>query len=206
MTARWTLCKEIYFVINAQLGRRISAAALATAAGLALAACSSDEEENNAPDSAATTQAESTEGSEGGDSATPEQPTAADLNAVLATATDPAASEEDKVATVQGGETAPELFETMAASKAETGATFEVVDPVLPGYAPQSVLATVNFSVPEEPGQTADNVEFVYEDGKWKLSQSWACTLITNTVAPEQVPAMCTDGSVENNDGAVSEQ
>lgn len=198
-------------MINAQLGRRITAAALATAAGLALAACSSDEEENNATDSAATTQAESAEGTDGsagaeGDSATPEQPTAADLNAVLATATDPAASEEDKVATVQGGESAPELFETMAASKAETGATFEVVDPVLPGYAPQSVLATVNFSVPEEPGQTADNVEFVYEDDKWKLSQSWACTLITNTVAPEQVPAMCTDGSVENNDGAVSEQ
>ena len=85
----------------------------------------------------------------------------------------------------------------MAASKAESGANFEVVDPVIPGYSPDSVLATVNFTVPEEPAQTAENVEFVFEEGTWKLSQSWACTLITNTVTPDQVPEMCTDGTVD---------
>ena len=41
----------------------------------------------------------------------------------------------------------------------------------------------------------AENVEFIYQDETWKLSQSWACTLITNTVAPEQVPQMCLDFS-----------
>ena len=32
---------------------------------------------------------------------------------------------------------------------------------------------------------------FVNVDGNWQLSQDWACILITNTVAPEQVPEMC---------------
>ena len=41
--------------------------------------------------------------------------------------------------------------------------------------------------------QTADQVEFVYENGTWKLSKAWACTLIQNTVPPEQVPEMCAD-------------
>ncbi|MEZ2120951.1 hypothetical protein QWU43_01860 [Corynebacterium sp. CCM 9204] len=120
-----------------------------------------------------------------------QQPTAEDLNAILATATNPDASVEEKIRTVQGGEQAPELFETMTRSKQESGADFQVVPPVLPGYTTDSVLATVNFTLPDRPSQVADNVEFVYEDGTWKLSQSWACTLITNTVPPEQVPPMC---------------
>lgn len=121
-------------------------------------------------------------------------PTVADLNGVIATATDPAATVEEKILTVQGGETAPELFETMTQSKAESGANFTVVEPVLPGYTPDSVLATVNFTLPDMAPQTAENVEFVFEDGHWKLSQQWACTLIQNTVQPEQVPAMCLGG------------
>ena len=110
---------------------------------------------------------------------------------VLQLSTDPNVPLEGKVSTVQGGETAPELFETMAASQAESGAQFQVVNPVLPGYTPDSVLASVNFTLPDQPAQPAENVEFIFENGEWKLSQSWACTLITNTVAPDQVPAMC---------------
>ena len=120
-------------------------------------------------------------------------PSPADLNAILAKATDPNASEQEKTSTVQGGETAPEIFDTMAKSKAESGAEFEVVDPVLPGYDPQSVLTTVNFTTADGQQQAADQVEFVYENGTWKLSKAWACTLIQNTVPPEQVPEMCAD-------------
>ena len=98
---------------------------------------------------------------------------------------------EAKIRTVQGGQSAPELFETMTRSKQESGANFQVVDPILPGYTPNSVLATVSFSVPGNENRKADNVEFIFEDNVWKLSQTWACTLITNTVAPEQVPPMC---------------
>lgn len=142
-------------------------------------------------DSAATTSSQSSSATTSAAAAV-ELPTAADLNAVLATATDPNATVEQKVATVQGSETAPELFEVMTASKAESGADFQVVDPVLPGYTTESVLATVNFTLPDRPAQVADNVEFVYEDGTWKLSDSWACTLISSTV-PDQLPEMCQD-------------
>lgn len=184
--------------------RKLTAGFLAATAATALVACSSDSESDSADSS--DNAAPETQAEESSDApASSELPTATDLNAILATATDAAASDEDKVKTVQGGETAPELFETMAASKAETGADFEVVDPVIPGYSPDSVLATVNFTVPEEPAQTAENVEFVFEEGTWKLSQSWACTLITNTVEPEQVPAMCTDGTVDTGANEVTQ-
>ena len=170
--------------------RKFSAACLALTAATALAACSSDDEQDN---SAATNTETQESASSDGDSAAPSLPSPADLNAILAKATDPNASEQEKTATVQGGETAPEIFDTMAQSKAESGAEFEVVDPVLPGYDPQSVLTTVNFTTADGQQQTADQVEFVYEDGTWKLSKAWACTLIQNTVPPEQVPEMCAD-------------
>lgn len=118
-------------------------------------------------------------------------PTAEDLNAVLATAIDPNAPIEAKIATVQNGDQAPELFGVMTASKIESGADFQVVQPILPGYTDNSVLATVILILPEREAQPSENVEFVYENGTWKLSQSWACTLISNTVEAEQIPAMC---------------
>lgn len=163
---------------------KITAASAILAAGLSLAACGNGED-TEAP---AETTAETTT-----EAAGPELPAAADLNEVIAVASDPALPTEEKVHTVQGGETAPELFETMALSKAESGADFQVVDPVLPGFTEDSVLATVNFTLPDRDPQVAENVEFIYEDDTWKLAQSWACSLITNTVDPAQVPEMCLD-------------
>lgn len=170
---------------------RITAITAAFGAAFALTACAENGEET-----ADTTETTVTE--EAPAEAAPEMPTAEELNLVLAQITDSGLPMEERVNTVQGGETAPELFETMTLSKEESGADFQVVTPVLPGYDEdgESVLATVNFTLPERPAQVADNVEFIYEDGYWKLSQSWACTLIENTVAEDQVPQMCTDGTV----------
>ena len=157
----------------------------AAAAALTLSACSNDDKDSSG--SKETTSAART--------------TAA--AATLPTAADPAAPVEAKIRTVQGGQSAPELFETMTRSKQESGANFQVVDPILPGYTPNSVLATVSFSVPGNENRKADNVEFIFEDNVWKLSQTWACTLITNTVAPEQVPPMCAnDTAVPQPSGA----
>ena len=104
--------------------RKFSAACLALTAATALAACSSDDEQD---DTAATNTEAQESASSDGDSAAPALPSPADLNAILAKATDPNASEQEKTATVQGGETAPEIFDTMAQSKQESGAEFEVV-------------------------------------------------------------------------------
>ncbi|KQB85237.1 hypothetical protein [Corynebacterium oculi] len=165
---------------------KIAAATAALGLGLSLTACSSDDQDDKAE--ATTSAPASTTAAE----VAPALPTAADLNQVLAAATDPNRPIEDKIATVQGGETAPELFEVMARSKEESGADFQVVDPVLAGYAANEVLTSVQFIRPDQPEQMADNVTFVYENGTWKLSKSWACTLITRVV-PDRAPAMCAD-------------
>ena len=110
---------------------------------------------------------------------------------MLARATNPELPMEERVKTVQGGENARELFDVMTQAKKESGADFQVVEPILPGYTPNEVLAAVNFTQPDQGPSVAENVSFIFEDDTWKLSQSWACTLITNTVTPEQVPAMC---------------
>lgn len=172
--------------------RKLTAAVAAFSAALTLAACSTgDDAEPGATSTTAT--AEPVPGSTEAAPAT-QLPTAAELNGVLARATDPALPMEERVLTVQGGETAPELFDVMAQSQQESGANFQVVDPVLPGYEPNTVLATVSFTQPAEAADStglAENVEFVFEDGHWKLSQTWACTLVTHTLPPEQLPAMC---------------
>nr|WP_234039910.1 hypothetical protein [Corynebacterium pygosceleis] len=170
------------------------APAAAVVAALSLVACSGDEE---TADTTAAPTSSSTATSSTAAAPTPEQPTAEELNAILATATNPEASVEEKIRTVQGAENAPELFETMTRSKQESGADFQVVPPVLPGYENGTVLATVNFTLPDRPSQVSENVEFVYVDGTWQLSQSWACTLITNTVPPEQVPPMCLEDGAD---------
>lgn len=172
---------------------KMTAITAALGAASALAACGDGD--GNGETTTRTTAAETTATETTETAAAPALPTADELNGILAKATDPNVPLEEKVNTVQGGEQAPELFEVMAASQAESGAQFQVVNPVLPGYTPDSVLASVNFILPESEAQPAENVEFIYEDETWKLSQSWACTLITNTVAPEQVPQMCLDSN-----------
>lgn len=168
---------------------KLGAALMAVSAATALAACSSSDEADKAKPSSA----EKSSSAEETSIASTKIPDAAALNAILTKATDPNVPVEEKTKTVQGSEEAPELFDVMAASQAESGAVFEVVDPVLPGYSPESALATVNFSTPDGQGQTADQVEFVFENGDWKLSKNWACILVSNIVPPEQVPPMCAD-------------
>lgn len=187
---------------------KATAVTFTVAAALALSACSSSD------DSSSESSTSSSASSAASDAAT-QYPTAEELNAILAVATDPEAPIEEKVKTVQGSENAPELFETMTQAKVESGAEFQVVGSVLPGYDPTSeVLTTVMFQLPDRSEQETEGVEFVNTDGNWQLSQDWACILITNTVAPEQVPAMCvgTDASsagieeVPAEEGAVVEE
>lgn len=166
----------------------LAAATLATS-GL-LVACGDGAAESD-DTTAETTVAEATE-----TTAAAELPTAAELNEVLAVAIDSEQPMEVRARTVEGGETVdPALFDTMTAAQEESGANFQVVDPVYPGFIPDSVLATVTFTLPDQEPQVAEDVEFIREDDTWKISQSWACILVHNTVSPEQVPQMCQDES-----------
>ena len=165
--------------------RKFAAIAAAFGAAMTLAACSNDETGTDS-DTATETNTASQQAAPAA-----EKPTAEQLNEVLARATNPELPMEERVKTVQGGENARELFDVMTQAKKESGADFQVVEPILPGYTPNEVLAAVNFTQPDQGPSVAENVSFIFEDDTWKLSQSWACTLITNTVTPEQVPAMC---------------
>lgn len=175
---------------------KLSAAILALGAATTLAACSSSDEGSSTATSADQTVGETS----ASQVVTTEMPTVEQLNEILTKAADPNVPQEEKVKLVQGSESAPELFDVMAQSQAESGATFEVVDPVVPGLMPDSALATVNINTPDGQQQTADQVEFINEDGSWKLSQSWACVLVTNIVPPEEVPEMCADASTNGAD------
>lgn len=165
--------------------RKLAAIAAAFGAAVTLAACSNDD--------GGTETDTSTETSTASEQTAPvaEKPTAEQLNEVLARATNADLPMEERVKTVQGGENARELFDVMTQAKQESGADFQVVEPILPGYTPNEVLAAVNFTQPDQGPSVAENVSFIFEEGTWKLSQSWACTLITNTVTPDQVPEMC---------------
>ncbi len=160
-------------------------AAVCLVGALSLTACSDSSE----PAEETTTAAASSEAAP-----VAQMPTADELNAVLMRAADSNLPIEERVHTVQGGDQIPELFDKMSQSQQESGANFQVVDPVLPGYTANSVLATVSFTRPDAESQLAEDVEFVYEDGNWKVSQSWACFLVSNTLPPEEVPPMCMSG------------
>ena len=171
----------------------LSAAILALGASATLAACSSSDEDAAHSSSAAKPTGETS----ASQVVSTEMPSVEELNEILTKASDPNVPQEEKVQLVQGSETAPELFDVMSQSQAESGATFEVVAPVIPGLVPDSALATVHINTPDGQQQTADQVEFIKEGGTWKLSQTWACVLVTNIVPPEEVPEMCADSAAE---------
>ena len=172
---------------------KLSAAVLALGAATALSACSSSDD-GAAENSTAAKPSGETSASQ---VVSTEMPSVEELNEILAKAADPNLPQEEKVQLVQGSETAPELFDVMSQSQAESGATFEVVAPVIPGLVPDSALATVHINTPDGQQQTADQVEFINEGGTWKLSKTWACVLVTNIVPPEEVPEMCADSVPE---------
>ena len=168
---------------------KLAAAAAVVGLALSMTACSEDS------DTAETTDAASSAASSSEAAPVAAMPTADELNAVLQRAADPNLPIAERANTVQGGETTPELFNLMTQSQQQSGANFQVVNPVLPGYTANSVLATVNFTRPDAESQLAEDVEFVNEDGQWKISKSWACFLVSNTLPPEQVPEMCDSGA-----------
>lgn len=172
---------------------KIVAAVAALSMGVALGGCSDDDSDNGA--TGTTQSASSATAATSAQAAAAELPTVDELNGVLDRAADPNLPLEERMQTIQGGEQVPELFDVMTQSQQESGAKFQVVDPVLPDFEPNQVLASVNLTAPGEEPTLINDVNFVYEDGHWKLSQRWACNLISGTLPADQVPAMCAAAS-----------
>lgn len=114
-------------------------------------------------------------------------PTTAELTGLLDRASDPAVPVEEKVDLVEGGAEAPEIFDQIAALKAEQGAGVTITG-VAEGDIPGTLIAN---AVITQPGQEDINVQaqFINQNGQWQLQKSFACALITN--AGLQPPATC---------------
>ncbi|AKK11444.1 hypothetical protein [Corynebacterium uterequi] len=176
------------------LTRKLGGIIVAAGLSALLVACGNDAGE------AADAPTDRTTGAAPAPAATVELPTAGQLNEVLTTAANPELPIEERRRTVEGGEGVDQsVFDALTASQQESGAQLQVVDPVLPGYSPNSVLAVVSITAPDREPTTADKVEFIWEDNTWKIGKSWACVLVENTLPPEQVPPTCVaeDGASE---------
>lgn len=156
------------------LRRTIAAVSLSAFALGGLAACGDDEGRETAP--APTTSQEQAA-----------VPTAEELTDLLNRASDPAVPVEEKLDLVEGGAESPELFDQIAALKAEQGADVSITG-VAEGDIPGTLIAN---AVIVQPGQEDINVQaqFIQQDGQWQLQQSFACALVTN--AGLEAPPSC---------------
>ena len=114
-------------------------------------------------------------------------PTAEELTLLLDRASDPTVPVAEKVDLVEGGAEAPELFDQIAALKADQGAGVTITG-AAEGDIPGTLIANAVIS---QPGQEDINVQaqFIQQNGQWQLQKSFACALITN--AGLQPPASC---------------
>lgn len=117
-------------------------------------------------------------------------PTRAELNDVLARLINPDLPIEEKALTIEDGDTAGDFFDIVTNSANEQEISFDVIDPITPGFTTKQAVAGVNILRPEEDPMLVDQVDFIYRDGRWMLSKEWACNL-ASTLDPEHKPGFC---------------
>ncbi|WP_092800852.1 hypothetical protein [Rhodococcus globerulus] len=151
--------------------RNMTVAAVAIAAALTMTACSSEEAEPTKT----TTSAKAT-------TTTPEVtialPTAAELNAKIATALDESVPSSEKVKFVEGADADPELINQVAAAAKAAGAQVEVVDPVTDSGS-DTATAPLAIVINGQPLAGGMNAVFVNLDGEWALSKTTACQIVS---------------------------
>ncbi|QCQ91484.1 hypothetical protein E7742_09705 [Rhodococcus sp. SGAir0479] len=152
--------------------RKMTIAGVAIAAALTMSACSDDSNDDGGRTTV--TQAPTTTAAEGANGTAPAPPTAADLNAALAKAFDDSVPLDQKVQLVQGAEADPELINQVTAAAKQNNATIEVQDVTPTGD--DTVTAGVNLIINGQANPAT--VDFVAEDGVWKMSKTYACQLV----------------------------
>ncbi|GAB2654448.1 hypothetical protein GCM10027068_38110 [Prescottella soli] len=147
--------------------RKMTIAGVAIAAALTMSACSNDSSSTERTTAQQTTTAAAT---------TPAvaPPTADQLNAALSKAFDESVPLDQKVALVQGAEADPELINQVVKAAKDAGATIQVVDVTPTGDDTVTAGVTLTINGQGNPG----TVEFVAENGVWKMSKQYACNLV----------------------------
>lgn len=157
----------------------VATAAAALAVTVGLTACGSDDES----DTKATTSssvAATTSAASHGDHPAGAAPTAEELQATLALIADPAKSTAEKQAVVVNGEKRAANLDALNQMLAGYALTFAVSDVKVDGTTAtaQVVINSPHGSAPAMP------LTWEHVDGKWKLSDASACTMLGFSPAP----------------------
>ncbi|WP_430335765.1 hypothetical protein [Rhodococcus sp. ACT016] len=147
---------------------RMAAIVMVCGAGLASTACSDGGDPPAPPKSTTTTVA-------------PSQPpipvpTTAELNASLLRAFDETVPSAEKVTLVQGADADPQLIDQVVAAAKANKVSAQVTD--VTDLGDGAVAATVVMTLDGQPAPESI-VNFVAEDGVWKLSQESACGIVS---------------------------
>ncbi|MFI9503089.1 hypothetical protein [Nocardia sp. NPDC052566] len=153
-----------------------AAAALAVTVGLA--ACGSDDKSDTAK--ATSTSAAASTSAAHGEHGKTAAPTAEELQATLTLLADPAKPTADKTAAIVNGEKRSANIDKMNQGLAGYNLTFAVSDIKVEGpkATAQVVINSPHGAAPAMP-LTWENI-----DGKWKLSDASACTMLGFAQAP----------------------
>ncbi|WP_307829792.1 YceI family protein [Antrihabitans stalagmiti] len=155
-------------------------AGMAIVGAITMTACGSDDKSADSPTTTSAAAATTSASAGSRDANLPAQPTPEELNAQFQRALDPAVPVEEKVDQVQGAEADPALVGQFVEAARNAGATVTItkVEPL----GTNELQAAGTFSINGQPGDIT--VDFVAEDGKWKLKKEWVCTLLTNLQQP----------------------
>jgi hypothetical protein len=160
--------------------RKTLIASLAAGAAIAMSACGSDSNEPQA-DATTTTAASAAATCEN----PPPPPTSEDLQGVLDTALNPEVPADEKADLIEGGADDPQVWDQLATKIAEAqGVEYQVSTGEGAITMIDDCNASVGFTLKLGPDAqpTVTFIDFVAEDGKWKLSRKHACQLV-NTMA-----------------------
>ncbi|MCL2534215.1 MAG: hypothetical protein FWE39_08615 [Nocardiaceae bacterium] len=148
------------------IGRAATAGAMCIAV-LALSSCS-DENEPTPPTPVTTTVVSPT--------VTLPAPTPAELNASLVRAFDESIPAAEKVTLVQGADADPQLIDQVVEAAKANKVSAQVTD--VTDLGDGTVAATVVMMLDGQPAPESI-VNFIAEDGVWKLSKDNACGIVT---------------------------
>jgi hypothetical protein len=158
--------------------RKITVATVALAAALTMSACSSDEGDSTTTTAKTTTTTTTTAAA-----AYPPVPTVQGLNDMLAQAFDETVPADQKTNLVEGAAADPALIDQVAAAAKQAGAQVTVLDV----NDNENGTATAGIETKIGDQVATGTVDFVAEDGVWKLSKNSACGIVA--MASLQSPA-----------------
>lgn len=176
--------------------RNFVTGAVVAAAVAATAACGSDDSGSDLPP--VPTAEASTSAAEGGTSSSSDPmtdsssvPNVKELNGLLEKALDPKVKPAQKTELVEGSEVDPKLFdELVKAAKDNPDVTYKIKPPVTKN-GPNKAKVKVEVKLPDNPPQKID-AAIVFDQGRWKLSKSTVCPLLS---ANDVKTPLCADDS-----------